>query len=293
MAERTGNILHDERTGRPLEEPSPPVLELLATRVRARRVEKGWTQEDLARVSGVSVRYVASLERGDANMSLLRLMEVATALEVSLVSLVAGAGPVRDASERLASMTGAARRRAMAIADAPVVVALVGLRGAGKSTVGSRLAVRLGVPFRELDGVIEGRAGLPLTEVFEMHGEAGYRALEREALLQVLAAEGGMVLAVGGSFVTVEENWALLRRSARTVWLRATPELHLSRVRAQGDLRPMTGFGDAQAELARILAARSPSYAQAELTVDTTGSVVGVVDRIVGWVRGTGASGQA
>jgi XRE family aerobic/anaerobic benzoate catabolism transcriptional regulator len=276
--EVTGNIVHAEGP--------TDLLELLAVRVRARRQEKGWTQDDLARVSGVSLRYVASLERGDANMSILRLSEVAGALGVSLVSLVAGAGPVRDEPERLALLQGAERRRALRVAETPAVVALVGLRGAGKSTIGARLAALLGVPLREVDGVIEGRAGLPLGEIFELHGATRYRELERQALDELLAARGGMVLATGGSVVTAPETWALLKRTARTVWLRASPDAHLTRVGAQGDLRPMRGWADARAEIEAILDARGRLYAEAELHLDTDAlDPDTAAARIAAWVR--------
>jgi XRE family aerobic/anaerobic benzoate catabolism transcriptional regulator len=242
---------------------------MLAARVRARRIELGWTQEELARVSGVSLRYVASLEGGDANMSILRLTEVAGALGLSLATLVGGTGPVHDEADQLAGLQGEARRRALQEAHAPEAIALVGLRGAGKSTVGARLAALLGVPFREVDVVIETAAGVRLGEIFEYHGPGRYRDLERQALDTLLAPRGRAVLATGGSVVTAPESWELLRRRARTVWLRASPESHLARVEAQGDFRPMRGREDALAELKNILAERSPLYARAELHLDT------------------------
>lgn len=268
------------------------MLDLLAVRVRARRLEKGWTQEELARVSGVSVRYVASLEGGDANMSILRLAEVASALDVSLVSLVAGSGPVHDDADALASLTGDARRRALAEARAPAAIALVGLRGAGKSTVGARLAERMNLPFHEVDAVIEAAAGVRLGEIFEYHGAGRYRDLERQALESLLSAPRlggprGAVLATGGSVVTAPESWELLRRRSRTVWLHASPESHLARVEAQGDFRPMRGRDDALAELKGILSARAPLYAAAELHIDTeTAPPEVVVDRIEAWLGG-------
>lgn len=237
-------------------------------------------------MSGVSVRYVASLERGDANMSILRLSEVAQALGVSLATLVAGGGPVHDDTDRLASLQGEARRRALREVHAPAMVALVGLRGAGKTTVGGKLAALIGLPFREVDAVIEAAAGVHLGEIFEYHGPARYRELERQALEALLAARGGMVLATGGSVVTASESWDLLRRGTRTVWLRASPESHLGRVEAQGDFRPMRGRDDALAELRGILDTRTPLYAQAELHVDT--EVVGpdaAAARIAAWLR--------
>ncbi len=280
VSERTGKILH-VGAGAPA-----PLLDLLAARVRARRLEKGWTQDELARVSGVSVRYVASLERSDANMSILRLAEVAEALGVSLATLVAGGGPVHDDTDRLASLLGEPRRRALREVYAPATVAIVGLRGAGKTTVGAKLAERLGLPFREVDAVIEAAAGVRLGEIFEYHGPARYRDLERHALESLLGDRGGMVLATGGSVVTAPESWELLRRGARTVWLQASPESHLGRVEAQGDFRPMRGREDALAELKSILGARAPLYAQAELHVDTEiDGPDAAAARIAAWVR--------
>ncbi|MFZ5476257.1 MAG: shikimate kinase [Myxococcota bacterium] len=246
-------------------------LTILAGRVRALRAAKGWTRERLADVSGVSLRYVAELEGGHANISVLRLAEVAEALGVSLVTLLAGTGPVRDEAEELAALGGEARARALAAARTPRKIALVGLRGAGKSAVGRALAERLAVPFVEVDRAVEEAAGLRLGEIFEYHGAARYRELEREALARLLAGPGAAVLATGGSVVTDPVGWELLRRGARTVWLRASPESHLARVEAQGDFRPMRGRDDALAELKGILAAREPLYAQAEVHADTEG----------------------
>lgn len=284
VSERTGKILHEGSLGEV--SAAPALLDLLAARVRARRAEKGWTQEELARVSGVSLRYVASLERGDANMSILRLAEVAQALGVSLATLVAGSGPVHDDTDRLASLQGEARRRALREVQAPAVIALVGLRGAGKTTVGAKVAALLGLPFREVDAVIEAAAGVRLGAIFEYHGPGRYRELERQALDSLLAARGGMVLATGGSVVTALDSWEVLRRGARTVWLQASPESHLGRVEAQGDFRPMRGRDDALAELKSILGARTPLYAQAELHVDTEIEAPdAAAARIAGWVR--------
>jgi XRE family aerobic/anaerobic benzoate catabolism transcriptional regulator len=267
---------------------SSPLLDLVAGRVRTERVRKGWTQDDLSRRSGVSLRYVADVERGEANISLLRLAEIASALGVSIASLVAGSGPVRDPADELASLTGDAQRRALDEARSTGKIALVGLRGAGKSAVGRRLAARLAVPFVEVDAVVEEAAGLRLGEIFEFHGAARYRELERQALERVLAEPGGAVLATGGSVVTASESWTLLRNSTRTVWLRASPEVHLSRVEGQGDFRPMRGRADALAELRGILADREPLYAQAEREFDTeAGDVEAIAGRIAGWVVGS------
>jgi XRE family aerobic/anaerobic benzoate catabolism transcriptional regulator len=150
------------------------------------------------------------------------------------------------------------------------VVVLLGLRGAGKSSIGPELAARLEVPFVELDQLVEQAAGMALGAVFELQGEAFYRRLERETLRRFLADTDGAVVAAGGSIVTDSETFDLLRRSAVTVWLKARPEDHMQRVVEQGDVRPMKNRPDAMAELKALLRARAPLYAQADHVVDTS-----------------------
>jgi XRE family transcriptional regulator, aerobic/anaerobic benzoate catabolism transcriptional regulator len=158
------------------------------------------------------------------------------------------------------------------------VIALLGLRGAGKTTVGRRLARRLSVPFVELDRRIEEAADLSLSEIFSLHDEAYYRRLERETLESVVAKSEPMVLATGGGLVTSPDTLAILRRAATTIWLRATPEDHWNRVVRQGDRRPMKDHPQAMADLRALLASREPLYASADHVVDTSGlSVNGVV----------------
>ncbi len=251
----------------------PPLLVEVGARVRSLRRARGWTVGDLARASGSSERFLADVEHGRGNASLLRLSEIAQSLGVSLVTLVAGLGPVQDDADLLAGLPAERRALALRAGRAPDVVALVGLRGAGKSTVGARVARSLGWSFVELDAAVEERAGVRLGEIFEFAGAGRYRELEREVLAHVLdrGQGAGLVLATGGSLVTAPDTWRMLRASARTVWLRASPEAHLARVEAQGDVRPMRGRDNARAELEAILAARAPAYAQAELHVDTDG----------------------
>ena len=187
-----------------------------------------------------------------------RLAEVCEALEISMSSLFQGIGPGR-----------------------PTKIALVGLRGAGKSTVGAHLAEVLGVPFVELDRLVEQEAGMTLGEIFELRGEAHYRILERETLETVLRKPGRTVIAAGGSIVTAPDTWRRLQEGARTVWLKASPTSHLERVRGQGDLRPMQGRPNAAKELEAILSERSTLYAQADLHLDTDGlGVRGVVNAL-------------
>ncbi|HEX4423663.1 MAG TPA: shikimate kinase [Kofleriaceae bacterium] len=224
-------------------------LATVGAAVRGHREQRGWSRRELAEHSGVSERFLAQLETGDGNISLRRFADVARALGTSPSALLAAA-------------------------DAPAQVrpiALLGLRGAGKSAVGEVLARRLEVAFVELDQRIEQTAGLPLGEVFALHGEAYYRRIEREVLTQLLAEPAAMVLATGGSIVNDPTNYALLRARCRTVWLSARPEDHWNRVVAQGDQRPMAENPHAFAELRALLTARDPLYARADHTIDTTG----------------------
>jgi XRE family transcriptional regulator, aerobic/anaerobic benzoate catabolism transcriptional regulator len=237
----------------------PDLLRSLGQRARARRLERGWTLRDVAERSGVSPRFLVQLEAGRGNISVRRLAEVARALEVTPAELIA-LPPER----------------------AEPIVALLGLRGAGKTTIGRRVARRLRVPFVELDRRIELAANMTLAELFSMHGEDYYRRLERDVLQAVLNDEQPIVLATGGGIVTATETAALLRRSTLTVWLRATPEDHWNRVLRQGDRRPMTDHPQAMSDLRALLAAREPLYASAAHTVDTSGRPIDeIVDEVV------------
>jgi XRE family aerobic/anaerobic benzoate catabolism transcriptional regulator len=227
------------------------LLRDIGERVRERRDGAELTQRALAERSGVSQRFLAQLEAGDANISVERLADVAAALKVPLAELI---DP----------------RRHESVPKRAPVIALLGLRGAGKSTIGPMLAKRLNVRFVELDGEIERAAGLTLAEIFELHGERYYRRVERETLARLLAGEGGMVLATGGSLVNDRETYRLLRRHATTVWLKARPEDHWNRVLEQGDQRPMAKSPHAMSELRALLAAREHLYAEADRVIDTS-----------------------
>ncbi len=224
-------------------------LETVGAAVRSHRERLGWSRRELAAHCGLSERFLAQLETGDGNISLRRFADVAHALGTSPSVLLGPADAPADAKP----------------------IALLGVRGAGKSTVGAALAKRLGVAFVELDQRIEQTAGLPLGELFALHGEAYYRRIEREVLTQLLADPPAMVLATGGSIVNDPTNYALLRARCRTVWLSARPEDHWNRVVAQGDQRPMAENPHAFAELRALLAARDKLYARADHTVDTSG----------------------
>lgn len=225
--------------------------------VRAQRERKGWTRKQLAEHSHVSERFLAQLELGEGNISLLKFAAVAHSLGTTPSALLEAADTPSEARP----------------------LALLGVRGAGKSTVGEALAKKLAVPFVELDQKIEEAAGLPLSEVFATHGEAYYRRVEREVLNQLLGDRQMMVLATGGSIVNDPTNYALLRARCKTVWLHATPEDHWNRVVAQGDQRPMRENPHAFAELRALLAARDKLYRRADHTIETSGRrVAGVVN---------------
>jgi len=247
----------------------------LGARIRAIRSSRGMSQHQLANRSGISLRFVGQVESGRANASIARLAELAAGLEVSLVTLLAGLGPVHDPVDRLAErvleLSGEERERVLARVglDRADKIALVGLRGAGKSTIGARAARRLGCPFVVVDELVRERSGLALADLFELHGTQGYHGVVREVLRERLDASGVAILEIGGSVVSDPESWALLSRRARVVWLRATAEAHLARVTAQGDTRPMQGYDDALHRLRELLREREPLYRRAHVTVDT------------------------
>ena len=236
------------------------LLSSIGLAVRRLRDGRGLTRRELARKSGVSERFLADLEGGVGNISVARLHEVARALGSSAAEVLVAAQPDRE-DRRL--------------------VALVGLRGAGKSTIGKALGARLRVPFVELDALVERDAGLSLSAIFSLHGEAYYRRLAREVMTRYLAETDAAVMATGGGVVTDREAFKLLMKRARTVWLQATPEDHWKRVLEQGDVRPGAASPHAQEELRALLKSREPLYAQAELAVDTSKlGISGTVEEI-------------
>jgi len=224
-------------------------LARLGERVRAWRAEHAMTRKTLALASGVSERYLAQLESGQGNISVLLLRKLAHAMQV----------PV----ELLVREHGAAAKSAR--------IALLGLRGAGKSTLGAKLAQALQAPFIELDREVEQEAGAPLGEVFSMYGQEAFRRFERKALARVLKQFPRAVIATGGSLVNDPDTYSLLLDHCTCVWLKATPEEHMARVMAQGDLRPFKGSPAALEEIRRLLADRDRLYARADALLSTSG----------------------
>jgi XRE family aerobic/anaerobic benzoate catabolism transcriptional regulator len=236
------------------EDDKTALLTSLGAQVRALRREADLTVKEFAARADLSRRFAIQLEAGQANISIAGLARVAAALGCSLHELIPHAG-----------------------APAPRFIALIGLRGAGKSTVGPLLAARLKTEFIELDALIEQAACLSLGEIFTLHGEEYYRRLERQALSRLLARARGCVFAPGGSLVTDAANWERVKRRCFTVWLHATPQEFMKRLRRQGDTRPMQHRASAMAELKSLLARREPLYAQAALTIKTTNAAPAAV----------------
>lgn len=249
------------------------LLRLLAGRVRAMREARHWTRAELAKRSGLSIRFLARVEAGDGNISLVRLAHLAGALGTTADALIR---PDESMSR---------------------VVTLVGLRGAGKSTVGPLLARRLGLPFLEMDASIREASGLPIDQIFELHGERHYRRLEFETVERLLGRGAPAVLAAAGGVVNEPATWEILLRRTTVVWLKARPEDHWNRVVAQGDRRPMRDHPDAMAEVRVRLAARERLYSQAHVVVDTSGKtaadVAGEIESRIDALRAAreGASG--
>jgi XRE family aerobic/anaerobic benzoate catabolism transcriptional regulator len=271
-----------------LTETDPEFLAGLGRRVREAREQRGMARKVLARGANVSERYLAQLEAGEGNASVVLLRRVAAALGLRIVDLLDPGTEVaeqrlirrfldglpeerlKEILRRLTSEFGqdvAVRRKR---------ITLLGLRGAGKSTLGQALARSLRRPLVELDKEIEHEAGISLSEVFLLYGRAGYRRIERRCLERIIDSQDEIILTVGGGMVSEPETYNLLLLNCFTVWVKAQPEEHMARVVAQGDTRPMAGHAEAMNDLRNILTAREPLYSKADVTLDTSGRSVEV-----------------
>lgn len=271
--------------GRDTGDPATALMATVGERVRRARERKGISRRVLSDLSGVSQRYLAQLETGQGNISIALLWRVAEALDHRIEWLVGEEDPWTSeelrVTELFRSANAAERRKVMEILapEAPGSlraqrICLIGLRGAGKSTLGRLVGDELGLPFVELNREIGEQAGMPVDEVMALYGQEGYRRLESQALERVVATSDALILAVAGGIVAEPRTYAFLLRHFHTVWLRATPEEHMLRVRAQGDERPMAGNPKAMEELRSILTSREALYARAEAQVNTSGKTL-------------------
>src|SRR3977135_3894011 len=278
-------------------DPETGFLVQLGQRVRTMRALRGMSRKVLAKVSGISERYIAQLESGKGNVSIVLLRRVSNAMGAHLEDLIPAGEPAPDwpvirdlmrkatpsqiahAKDVLSGQgNGASAQRQMAFAG----IALIGLRGAGKSTLGKLLAKKIGWSFVELNKEIEQQNGLSVAEIIALYGQEGFRRMEQAALGQLLARKELMVLATGGGLVSEPLTFDLILSSFYTIWLKAEPEEHMARVRSQGDLRPMADDRSAMAELRTILRSREPLYARASAVVDTAGlSVDNAATRLI------------
>ena len=275
-------------TGQPAGDDVDAYIGAIGDRVRGMRARRGMTRKQLGQHSGVSERYLAQLEGGKANISIAVLWQIAEAMDVTPQDLLPGdpqqrpalaLNPLRQFLERLSpeqeQQAHALLLKHFAHPEGPVRgVALIGLRGAGKSTLGQALAEAVGVPFIRLVDVVESLGGMSISELFSLGGQKAYRRLERDALRHVLENYETSVIEAGGSLVSEQETYAELLGSFYTVWVRATPEEHMSRVVVQGDLRPVQASPAAMDDLKRILAERESDYRAAHHTLDTSGRSV-------------------
>ncbi|RQO83070.1 helix-turn-helix transcriptional regulator [Acidovorax sp. FJL06] len=268
------------------EEPKNPVLVALGERVRNLRAQRGLTRKAVALAADVSERHLANLEYGTGNASILVLQQVAGALHCSLAEL-AGDFTTRSPEwlliRELLEHRSEPELRRVRLALHELLsggsndtarhgrIALVGLRGAGKSTLGPLLARALDVPFIELSREIESLAGCSVREIHDLYGTTAYRRYERRALEETIQIHSEVVIATPGGIVSDPATFNELLAHCTTVWLRAAPEEHMGRVAAQGDMRPMAASKEAMDDLKRILDGRAAFYSKADITIDTSG----------------------
>ena len=249
------------------------VLESLAKTLRQKRAEKKLSRRVLAEMAGVSQRYLAQIEAGKGNVSICVLQRVADALDSNLLKLL-GRVEIKDTvAEKFAAASVEVQHavlQTLSIHEKEKRIALIGLRGAGKSSLGKQSATALGIPFIELNDIVERLAGMPIGDIIAMYGVEGYRKLEGDALTEVFAMHKTCILAVSGGIVTSSHTYNRLINGCHTIWLQASAEDHMARVRAQGDLRPMKGHLQAMDSLRDILKERALDYERADVCLNTS-----------------------
>ncbi|BCH20336.1 shikimate kinase [Mesorhizobium sp. L-8-10] len=257
------------------------LISRVGERVRKARELKGLPRRVVSEISGVSPRYLAQLEAGEGNISIGLLERVAIALDHRIEWLVGEEDPWTSEAVRVADLFRSSpadvRRRVLDVLNpAPPEslrahrICLVGLRGAGKSTLGDLASKALNIPFVELNHDIEEQSGMPVNEVMALYGQEGYRRLEAQAVSRIIATHDTMILAVAGGIVAEPDTYKTLLSHFHTVWIKASPEEHMGRVRAQGDTRPMAGNPEAMEQLKSILHSREALYEKASAKLDTS-----------------------
>lgn len=292
----TGPSLSEPRRGESA--PEEDYLRRIGERVRLLRARRGMSRRVLSGASGVSERYLAELERGSGNASLLVMRQIARAMDIAVHELVSerpdpsvDLGLLLHQIERLPAeqvreLRGLVTRHFGRASSPAGRVALIGLRGAGKTTLGRQAAAVLGAAFVELNREIERTSGMTLAELFVAEGQSGFRRRELAALEATVQAHDRAVIATGGSLVTEPGTFDLLLSTCHVVWLQATPEDHMQRVVEQGDWRPMKASRQAMEDLHAILESREALYGQAHATFDTSGrSEAEALAGLVGLIR--------
>lgn len=280
-----GKISSNDRDDLGEGEVTSPFLKLVGDRVRDARSRKNISRKTLSEISGVSQRYLAQLETGTGNISIILLRRVAEALDYKIEWLVGEEDPYSSDILSMFSLfkqaTADQRMKVLEILEPehPDLqrsrrVAFIGLRGAGKSTLGRLTAEKTSLPFLELNEEIEQASGMPVNEVIALYGQEGYRRLEKQSVERIVATHDSIILAVAGGIVSEPDTFNYLLRYYHTIWLKAEPTDHMTRVRGQGDERPMAGNPEAMEELRNILTSREALYSRAEIEINTSGSTL-------------------
>ena len=292
------------QTASEIEEAVPTLIARVGDRVRKARERKGIPRRVLSDRSGVSPRYLAQLEAGEGNISIGLLQRVAVALDHRIEWLIGEEDPWTSDALRVADLyrgaTSATQQAVLNLLapEAPETqragrVCLVGLRGAGKSTLGAMAGQILGIPFLELNSEIESQSGMPVSELMALYGQEGYRQLEAQAINRIIATHDSLILAVAGGIVAEPETYTNVLAHFHTIWVKARPDEHMARVRAQGDERPMAGNPEAMEQLRSILTRREALYGRALAQLDTAGQTVEQsCDSLIAMLKERGFTGQ-